>query len=273
MTVLDVDAPDISELVTEDDEPVDNIRSEKSQRILTAPLYDSWEGPTSQDGEERRKFLAAANVGLFSSVRTLPLVPDAFLSLDVEVDPEYLSREHRTYFFWEFGKPPDVVIEIVSNKKGGELTSKRSGYARMRVSYYVVWDPELILGSKELYAFRLTDGIYQPIAEPVFEVCGLRLVLWDGTFEGVTTRWLRWARLDATLIPTGKEARAAAEAQAAAARGEAAAAKGEAAAAKGEAAAAKGEAAAAKDEAAAANERSRRLADQLRALGVDPGEA
>ena len=33
--------PDIDDLVTEDDIPVDNIFSEKQQRLLTEPLYSS----------------------------------------------------------------------------------------------------------------------------------------------------------------------------------------------------------------------------------------
>jgi hypothetical protein len=40
--------PAIQQLITEDDTPVDNLPSEKQQRLLTAPLYSSWTGP----GEE-----------------------------------------------------------------------------------------------------------------------------------------------------------------------------------------------------------------------------
>ena len=38
-------APNIDDLVTEDDTPVDNLPSEKQQRLLTEPLYSSWSGP------------------------------------------------------------------------------------------------------------------------------------------------------------------------------------------------------------------------------------
>ena len=34
--------PDVSHLVTEDDEPLDNLPSEKQQRLLTETLYSSW---------------------------------------------------------------------------------------------------------------------------------------------------------------------------------------------------------------------------------------
>ncbi|MBI4770116.1 MAG: Uma2 family endonuclease, partial [Chloroflexi bacterium] len=87
--------------------------------MLTEPLYSSWSGP----GEGRR-FLAAANVGVFSSVRHPPLVPDAFLSLDVEAPADLWPKRNRSYFLWEYGKPPDVVIEVVSNREGHETGRK-----------------------------------------------------------------------------------------------------------------------------------------------------
>ena len=52
---------DIQCLITEDDTPVDNLPSEKQQRLLTEPLYSAWAGPG-----EGRTFLAAANVGIFA---------------------------------------------------------------------------------------------------------------------------------------------------------------------------------------------------------------
>jgi hypothetical protein len=76
--------PDIAALITEDDTPVDNLSSEKQQRLLTEPLYSSWEGPG-----ENRPFLAVANVGVFSQARTPAIVPDMFLSLDVTVAQEW----------------------------------------------------------------------------------------------------------------------------------------------------------------------------------------
>ncbi len=51
-------AADISHLVIEDDTPVDNLISEKQQRLLTKALY-------SNDIFESRSLLVAANVGVF----------------------------------------------------------------------------------------------------------------------------------------------------------------------------------------------------------------
>ncbi len=74
--------PDTSHLITEDDSPVDNLFSEKQQRLLTRSLYSSWPGPG-----EGRPFLAAANVAVYFAVRQPAIVPDVFLSLDVEMPP------------------------------------------------------------------------------------------------------------------------------------------------------------------------------------------
>ena len=48
----DLVIPDISNLVIEDDTPVDNLISEKQQRLLTEPLY------SAQDLFKGRKYIA-----------------------------------------------------------------------------------------------------------------------------------------------------------------------------------------------------------------------
>lgn len=44
-----------------------------------------------------------------------------------------------------------------------------------------------------------------PLKEPWFEAVGLGLTLWDGEYEGMADRWLRWCRTDGELIATGAE--------------------------------------------------------------------
>ena len=110
---------DISHLVIEDDTPVDNFQSEEQQRLLVEPLYSSKVLPTP--------FLAAANVGLFYKLKGDPIVPDILLSLGVQRADDLSQRQNRSYFVWEFGKVPEVCVEIVSNQEGDELTlSKKS---------------------------------------------------------------------------------------------------------------------------------------------------
>jgi len=198
-TAIDL-APEIQNLVTEDETPVDHMPSEKHQRLLTEALYSSWDGPGAG-----RPFLAAANVGVFPLARNPAMVPDVFLSLDVEVAHDWWQKEHRSYLLWEFGKPPDVVIEIVSNTEGGEADEKRQKYARMRVVYSVIYDPLQQVMPDVLTIYRLSGTDYERQSSPRFPDIGLGVTLWEGTYEGKTDTWLRWTDADGNLILTGKE--------------------------------------------------------------------
>jgi hypothetical protein len=46
----------IANLVTEDDEPIGSILSEKQMRLLTEPLYSSWTPPAGEEGAAPRRF-------------------------------------------------------------------------------------------------------------------------------------------------------------------------------------------------------------------------
>jgi Uma2 family endonuclease len=193
-------APNIEHLITEDGEPVDNIFSEKQQRLLTRPLYSSWAGPG-----EGRTFVAMANVGVFYIAKNPAIVPDALLSLDVELPEELWAKEHRSYFLWEYGKPPDVVIEVVSNKVGEEDGEKLKKYARMRVTYYVIFDPDQHLGKEVLRVYKLAGFNYIKQDSTYFSEVKLGVTLWQGEFEGYQAEWLRWADMQGKVILTGEE--------------------------------------------------------------------
>lgn len=196
--------PDISQIEIEDDLPVDNFQSEKQQRLLVEPLYSNEVLTTP--------FIAAANVGVFNSPKQDPVVPDAFVSLNVQMPVDWSQKQNRSYFVWEFGKAPEVAIEIVSNRKGKELGAKKNDYARIGIAYYAVFDPLLQIQEAEqmngalLRVYVLTAGKYVELAEPFWlETVGLGLTLWTGTFEDQPGLWLRWCDRSGEVIPTGKE--------------------------------------------------------------------
>jgi hypothetical protein len=186
---------------------------------------------------------------VFYAIKQPPLVPDVFVSLDVEVAQDWTQKKNRTYFVWEFGKPPDIVIEIVSNREGNELGRKLQEYARMGVGYYAVFDPLHQLGSTDLYLFENRANRYRSLTESWFEEIGLGLMLWDGVFEGKRDRWLRWHDATGAVIPTGAE-RANQERQRANQERQRAEAEAQ--------------------RAEAAEARVRQLAEHLRSLGIDP---
>ena len=196
----------VRNLITEDDEPVDNIFSEKQQRLLVNALYESWTPPPPEDAAETtpaqpRPFWAAANVGIFRSVHLSAVVPNVFVSLDVTAPANLRNNEERSYYVWEHGKPPEVVIEIVSNRKGKEPDARRRDYAQhlghLGVNYYVVFDPmgELSreMGGEELRIYEIGPiKRYYRREDCELPEIGLSLSLWQGRFEGNESLWLRW---------------------------------------------------------------------------------
>jgi Uma2 family endonuclease len=186
-------------LVTEDDEPVDNLFSEKQQRLLTEPLYSNWKPGIP--------FVAMSNVGMFSSPHIPPYVPDVLLSLHVQPPASLFPKSNRSYFVWEYGKVPEVVVEIVSNREGNEDGDKLIGYAGVGVLYYIIYDPANWLKKESLRFYELQNGVYRRVTGPSLRMptIGLGLSLWDGEFEGHSDRWLRWTELDGAIIQTGTE--------------------------------------------------------------------
>jgi len=199
--------PDISNLVLEDDTPLDSFINEKQQRLLTTVLY------SGGDTGITVPFIAAANVGLFSSIRQPGIAPDVFLSINITGAEDWWERKVRSYLFWEFGKPPEIAIEIVSPTPGNELGSKLTDYARMRIPYYVVYDPLRELRGSTLRVFELQNQSYAPKTDAWFPEVGLGLTLWEGEFEKVGGTWLRWCYPSGDPIPTGDELAAQKDAQ------------------------------------------------------------
>jgi len=227
-----VEEPDVEHLVTEDDTPVDNPFSERQQKLLSDCLETSYtrEGP----------FVSLVNVGLYSSPEVEPLVPDLLLSLDVTFPEQIWEKRNRSYFIWRYGKPPDLVLEIVSNRKGGEDSTKLAAYARIRVTYYVIFDPMGLLNKKRrLRLFELRAGRLVELLDPFagLELLGLKLCLWEGTYAQMSGTWVRFTDLEGNLLLTGAE-RVAQE----------------------------------RERAEQERERAERLARRLAELGVDPNE-
>ena len=196
----------IANLITEDDEPVDNWFSEKQQRLLVEPLQSSWR-PIDEETGETRKFIAAANVGVFDTPKQPAIVPDAFISLDVTFPDNPDFDELRSYFVWDFEEPPSVVVEVVSNTKGSEMQSKMLRYRKMHVPYYIVFDPFGEVNPDKLRVYQLTLEGRRYALRQDFDLpeVGLSVKLWRGVFEGVEDEWLRWCDADGNLIPSGIE--------------------------------------------------------------------
>jgi Uma2 family endonuclease len=225
--------PDANQLVTEDDTPVDNFASAKQQRLLVSSLYSSL---------QKQPFLAESNVGVYYTDLKPAIVPDVFLSLNVQVPQNWWEKQNRCYMVWRFGKPPEVAIEIVSNKIGDELGEKLRIYEHMRASYYIVYDPTNQLSQETLRIYELRGMRYYQTSETWLEQVGLGLTLWQGEFEARQDSWLRWCYQDGSILPTGDERASSAEQRASSAE----------------------------QRASSAEQRAAQLAEKLREMGINP---
>jgi Uma2 family endonuclease len=186
-----------AKLVTEDDAPVDNYYSELQMGMLTETLRSSW--------KTERKHIVAADVAIFYALSIPPIVPDVFVSMDVEPAVDTTTAPGKSYLVWRMGKGPEIAIEIVSNDRGGELTTKKRIYFDLlKVNYYVVWDPEGHVGNEPLTVFAMSEGS-RPSTVRFFPEIGLGLTIWKGEYGARTFPWIRWTDQDGTLLPFGKE--------------------------------------------------------------------
>ena len=192
--------PDLSHLVTEDDKPVDNRFSERQQRLLPHILFSSW--------DEGKPFEALSDVGLFYALDKPAVAPDFMLSLGVTPRPVTSDKKDRSYLTWVHGKPPELVIEVVSNLKGEEMGRKMELYKQIRIAYYVIYDPFCLLSDRKLRAYQLSGTHYTEIlvTDPFYlEEIGLGLTLWNGVLEDVEDCWLRFVDRQGQILPTGHE--------------------------------------------------------------------
>ena len=190
--------PGEDDLPCDDGMPMETERHVLQMLLLTESLRLFW--------ADRQDVYVGGNMFLYYSleqVRNQDFIgPDVFAVVGVR------KRERKSWVAWEEGKAPDVVIELLSESTATyDKTEKKQLYQdRVRVPEYFWFDPF----SDEWAGFRLRGGQYEPIAPDiqdrlVSEQLGLALVREEGTYQGVSVRWLRWTTLDGTVLPTSEE--------------------------------------------------------------------
>jgi len=195
---------DYDNLITEDDEPVDNFFSEFQQTLLKDSLSSSW--------EREEPFLVVTNVGIYEEKPTTPIVPDVLLSLNVKPAHDIWKKKNRCYFISIFGKPPELVIELVSNKVGNEIKTKRKRYEKMGVKYYIIYDPGFHIKESCLHAFKLEGKSYKSFSKNDlnnkqiwFKDLSIGLKVHKEIYKGLDAQWLRWCYFNGKLLKTGNE--------------------------------------------------------------------
>ncbi len=236
--------PSSAELPDSDDTPVDNELQNLIPNLLDGILAMAW--------PDRVDWFFGVDMGIYYDPSRPAIVPDGFLSLGVE---RFIGEVGRlSYVFWEEENvPPILALEVVSKTYGGEYERKKEIYADLGIRYYAVYLPNQSSRRKRqpLEVYTLVEGQYQLLAgNPVWlpEV-GLGLGRDRGTYLGREREWLYWYDESGNRLLTPEERVAAAEAKA------------EQAVTQAEQAAARAD----QEEA-----RAQRLAEKLKALGVDP---
>jgi Uma2 family endonuclease len=141
--------------------------------------------------------------------------PDWFIALNV---PSLFEGDLRlSYVIWQEGVAPFLVVELLSPgtekedlgqtvREINQPPTKWEVYEQiLRIPYYVVFSRY----TDELKVFELANNRYQELKlpEPRFWLApiGLGLGLWSGTYERIERQWLRWYDAQNLWIPTPAE--------------------------------------------------------------------
>ncbi|MDM8551341.1 Uma2 family endonuclease [Desulfobacterales bacterium HSG2] len=240
---------------------------------------------------DRRDYFAGGNMFVYFSPQQVKNEdyrgPDVFVVKGTDG-----TRDRNSWIVWEEGgRYPDVIVELASPTTiDTDLGLKKDLYERtFRTNEYFCYDP----AAERLFGWKLVRGGYEEIRPdsrgrlPSREL-GVRLGVWEGELLRARKRWLRFYTDEGQLVLTEGEAeaqraetaeeRAERESEARQAAEERAKQENEARQAAEERAKQENEARQAAEERAkqenearqAAEERARKLAEKLRALGIDP---
>jgi Uma2 family endonuclease len=202
--------PTADELPCSDDTPVDEdwsrrfppareVRNELQELIpslLKSILLMLW--------AERMDWFFGIDMGIYTHPEQPSIVPDGFLSLNV--DRFYDEELRLSYLLWEEEILPIFVLEVVSTKPGGEYTTKLDEYARMGVLYYVIYNPKRRRKAK-LEIHKLVNGSYEiqnsnPLWMPEI---GLGIGSDRANYGGLMREWLYWYDENNLRYPTPYE--------------------------------------------------------------------
>lgn len=200
---LDATLPSTAELPCSDDTPVDNEDQNLLPNLLLFLLTQLW--------SERMDWFFAVDMAIYHTTGMspkVPVVPNAFLSLGVERKKGGKSR--RSYATWEENDTvPILVLEMVSHRYNEEYEEKLDTYARLGVTYYVVYNPDYWRRHQHqpFEVYKLEGQTYRlQIGEPYWmpEV-GLGIGRSQQVLGGIAQEVLLWFDAQGKSYPTPDE--------------------------------------------------------------------
>jgi len=232
--------PTTDELPCSDDTPVDNEDQNLLPNLLLLALASLW--------AERMDWFFAVDMAVYHTTGMspkVPVVPDGFLSLGVERKKNGKSR--KSYAVWEEnGTVPILALEMVSHRYNDEYEDKLALYAQLGVLYYVVYNPEYWQRHRHLpfEVYKLSNQTYQlQIGEPFWmPEIGIGIGRGQQIVGGIEQEVLLWHNQQGQAYPLSEQVIGELRSQLRAER----------------------------QQLQAEQQRAERLAERLRALGVDP---
>jgi len=189
--------PSAEDLPDSDDTPVDNELQDLIPHLLKAILALIW--------ANRWDWFFGVDMGIYYAPQEPAIVPDGFLSLGVE--RFFDERLRLSYVLWEENDiVPIMALEVVSQKPGGEYSTKMKIYAELGVLYYVIYNPQR-RRKAPLGVYFLEQGKYiLQEGNPIFlPEIGLGIGRERGTFQGITREWLYWYNEQGERLLTPEE--------------------------------------------------------------------
>ena len=163
------------------------------------------------------QFFIARDMNLYYDVRHVNWYkrPDWFVVLNTS--PQFEGDLRLSYVIWQEGINPFIVVELLSPSTEKEdlgqtvrevhqPPTKWEVYERiLRIPYYVMFSRY----TDELKIFELVGNRYQELklTAPQFWFTEIELGLgvWSGTYERIERKWLRWYNAQNIWIPTPAE--------------------------------------------------------------------
>jgi Uma2 family endonuclease len=227
--------PTAEDLPDCDNTPVDSELQEFIPNFLKNLLMVIW--------ADRQDWFFGVDMGVYYSPDEPAIVPDGFLSVGVErIKSENLRL---SYVLWEEQVIPQLVIEVVSKKYRAEYSTKKDFYEQFGILYYVVYNPRR-KRKPSLEVYKLIQGQYvQMVGNPIWmPELGIGIGKERHNYRGYEREWMFWYDQDGQRYLTADEQLSQAQAQTQQAQAQAQQAQAQA----------------------------QRMADRLRALGIDPDE-
>lgn len=175
--------PTAKDLSDSDETPVDNELQDLIPHLLKDTLALIW--------PERMDWFFGVDMGIYYHPDKPAIIPDGFLSIGV---PRIIDEGLRlSYVLWEEKKLPIMVIEVVSQTRRGEYTTKKQDYQDLGILYYIIYNP-LRKRKPVLEVYKLINGHYQLLTgKPVWlSEINLGIGAEIGSYLGIEREWLYW---------------------------------------------------------------------------------